>query len=132
MACFELAMKVGGSIGTLVTMTVALIGMLLGLVGISPSIFYDYIFMMGIGLIVGVVNVAASTLILKKVPESMMARVNGTMNTLGLGMTLISETVGGVVIALTSVRAMMEVVGAAAVIIAVISLAFRELYRTTI
>lgn len=106
--------------------------MLLGLVGISPSIFYDYIFMMGIGLIVGVVNVAASTLILKKVPESMMARVNGTMNTLGLGMTLISETVGGVVIALTSVRAMMEVVGAAAVIIAVISLAFRELYRTTI
>lgn len=125
-------MKVGGSIGRLVTLTVALIGMLLGLVGISPSIFYDYIFMMGIGLIVGVVNVAASTLILKKVPESMMARVNGTMNTLGLGMTLISETVGGVVIALTSVRAMMEVVGAAAVIIAVISLAFRELYRTTI
>ncbi len=125
-------MKVGGSIGRLVTLTVALIGVLLGLVGISPSIFYDYIFMMGIGLIVGVVNVAASTLILKKVPESMMARVNGTINTFSLGMTFISGTVGGVAIALTSVRAMMEVVGAASVIIAVIRLAFRELYRKTI
>ena len=127
-----LAMKVGGSVGRLVTLTMALIGVLLGLVGISPSIFYDYIFMMGIGLIVGVVNVAASTLILKKVPESMMARVNGTINTFGLGMTFISGTVGGVVIALTSVRAMMEIVGVATVIIAVLSLAFRELYRTTI
>lgn len=126
------AMRVGGSVGRLVTLTMAMIGVQLGLVGLSPSIYYDYIFMIGIGFIIGVVNVAASTLILKKVPESMMARVNGTINTFGLGMTFISGTVGGIIIAITSVRAMLEIVGAATVILAFLSLAFRELYRATI
>ena len=127
-----LGSKVSGSVGRELTVTLFLVGLFIGLVGLSPSIFYDYFLMVGTGILIGLVNVAVSTLAIKKVPEGMMARVQGTFSTFGLGMTFLSGTVGGVIIALSSVRIMLGTVCIAAMIIAAMSLTFGELNRTRI
>ena len=127
-----LASKVSGSVGRELTATVFLVGLFIGLIGLSPSIYYDYLLLGGIGLLIGMLNVAVSTLAIRKVPEKMMATVQGTFNTFGLGMTFLSGTVGGVVIALTSARSMLLIVCVAAVAIAALSLTFKELNMTRI
>ncbi len=126
------AVRVSGSVGKLVTLTMLLIGVFIGLVGISPAIYYDFVLMLGIGLLIGIVNVVGSTILIKRVPQEMMARVQGTITTFGLGMTFISGTVGGIIIAFTSVRIMLEIIGIATVALAAVSVTFRELYRSTV
>ena len=125
-----LASKISGSVGRITTATLLVSGVFLVFVGISRSVYYDFAFMAGIGILVGLINVAASTLMLRKVPQELMARVQGTMNTFGLGAIFFAGTIGGVIIALTSVRSMIYLVGAAVALLGVVSLTFGELNRS--
>lgn len=118
--------------GKEVTVTVALVGIFIWLLGTTPTIYYDFPIMAGIGFVIGFLNVGAGTLVLKRVPMEMMARIQGSFSTIGLGMTFISGTVGGILVALTSSRQMLEIIGFAVIAIAIISVSFRELYRTSV
>lgn len=118
--------------GKEVTVSIAVVGALVALLGMMPSVYYDFPLMAGIGLAIGFLNVGVGTLVLKRVPKEMMARIQGSFNTIGLGMTFISGTVGGLIIALTSSREMLAIIGIAVVIIAAITISFRELYSVSV
>lgn len=118
--------------GKEVTITIAVVGVLVALTGMVPSIYYDYPLMAGIGIAIGFLNVGAGTLVLKKVPMEMMARIQGSFNTIGLGMTFVSGTVGGLIIAFTSSRDMLAIIGIAVIAVAVITIFFRELYSMNV
>lgn len=114
--------------GKEVTVSVAVVGVLIALIGMVPSVYYDFPLMVGIGIAIGFLNVGAGTLVLKKVPRELMARIQGSFNTIGLGMTFISGTVGGLIIHFTSSVDMLAIIGIAVIAIALLSISFRELY----
>ena len=119
--------RVRGSIGRLATLTFLVIGASLAIIALSRSIYLDFALMAAIGLMIGIINVVAGTAFLKLVPENMIARVMGSLNTFALGITFVSGAIGGTLIFLTSVTEALMIVGVLTCAIALLSFTFKEL-----
>lgn len=121
-----LSSRLKGKIGKNVTPAIAVIGIAFIVVPYMPHPLLFLVPMFLLGIMVGIVNVMVFTGMIKKVPKDMMARVQGSLNTFALSATFISGTIGGIVISTTSITTAFLLVGVVNILVAVISIFFKE------
>jgi MFS family permease len=104
--------KARGKLGLIVILSLALIALSLFSISFIGIIYIIYVpaFLVGFG--VGVVNTPAQTVLLKRIPENMIARSMGLFNTLALSMTFLSGTIGGLIVQLSSIKVLFIFMGA--------------------
>ena len=118
-----------GKVGVYSIVTILPIGLLLFLVGILKSVYPDFAITSVIGLLIGVINVVINTAIIKIVDQEMMGRVSGVIKTFGVSLTVLSGTIGGILIQVLTLQGSFYLIGAIVCIISFTPVAFREFYN---
>lgn len=119
--------NVKGKVGNIAIGLYAIMGISLMSISILNNIFLIIVPALVIGFVIGIINVVLNTAILKLLPETMMARIQGAFNTFSLAATFISGMVGGILIQLTSATESFLIIGILIIAITPLWLLFREL-----
>lgn len=121
--------KARGKVGHYSIGTIFPIAVLLFSIGNIGSIYPDYAALLGIGLLVGVVNVVLNTAVIRIVDQEMMGRVSGTLNTFGVSITFVSGAIGGVLIQLLTLRGAFILISIILGAVSFLPLLFRDYYN---
>ncbi len=124
-----LGSKARGKLGHYSIGTIFSIALLLLAIGNFGSIYPDYAAILGIGTLVGVVNVVTNTAIIRIVDQEMMGRISGAFNTFGVSITFISGAIGGVLIQLLTIRGAFVLISIILGVVSFIPLLFRDLFN---
>jgi len=119
--------NVKGKVGNIAIGLYAIMGISLMSISILNNIFLIIVPALVIGFVIGIINVVLNTAILKLLPETMMARIQGAFNTFSLATTFVSGMVGGILIQLTSATESFLIIGILIIAITPLWLLFREL-----
>jgi len=119
--------NVKGKVGNIAIGLYAIMSISLMSISILNNIFLIIVPALVIGFVIGIINVVLNTAILKLLPETMMARIQGAFNTFSLAATFISGMVGGILIQLTSATESFLIIGILIIAITPLWLLFREL-----
>jgi MFS family permease len=92
-------------------MAIAVIGVLIGAVGLVEHVGYVYPLMVVTGLLVGVINVAFSTLFAVRTPEALRGRVFAASGAFLYGAEMTSMVLGGVLLTVISPRTVFQLAG---------------------
>ncbi|MCL5681333.1 MAG: MFS transporter [Candidatus Thermoplasmatota archaeon] len=122
-----LSVNIKGRVGDILFSSLLLLGLLVTSVYFLNNIYLTLFPVFISGAIVGVLNVAVSTAMLKIVPVDMMARVQGSFNTFGLGATAFAGMIGGSIVQVTGPLHSFLYLGAGVICISFLTLIFREL-----
>ena len=123
-----LGSRVRGKVGYYVTGTIFPIAMILIIIGNIPSIYPDYGLVLGIGILIGVVNVVIEIAIIRIVNQEMMGRISGTINTFGMSIMFISGAIGGILIDIFTLRGAFIFIGITLGMVSFITILFREFF----
>ena len=121
--------KVRGKVGHYSIGTIFPIAMLLLAIGNLNTIYPDYAALIGVGILVGIVNVVVNTAVMKIVDQEMMARVSGTLNTFGVSITFVSGAIGGALIGLLTLRGAFILISIILGAVSFIPLLFRDFFN---
>ncbi len=124
-----LGSKAKGKVGHYSIGTIFSIALLLLAVGNLGSIYPDYAAILGVGVLVGVVNVVVNTAIIKIVDQEMMGRISGAFNTFGISITFISGAIGGVLIQLLTIRGAFILISVILGVVSFIPLLFSDFFN---
>ncbi len=104
--------KVKGKLGVIIIPLLAVTGAMFVSIAFLHSIYLTYIPVVVIGFCVGMINPPAESVMIKRIPEEMMARTIGIVNTMGVSVTFFSGTIGGLIIQFTSIFYLFLIIGA--------------------
>ena len=108
---------------------VFVVSLLLGTVGLCEHVGYVFPLMVAMGLVVGVINVAGTTLFTVRTPESLRGRVFAATGALFTSAELSSAVLGGLLVSVVAPRTVFFLAGGFSVV-AVGAVASRELRRS--
>jgi len=121
-----------GKLGTISLIMFLVLGSLTVSMSFIDDVFILLIPVVVAGIIIGILNVLLSSALLKIVPRTLMARVQGAFNTFSLAATFSSGMIGGAIIELTSVSSSLIILGAGVLASTPMWIIFRELYSISI
>ena len=104
--------KVKGKLGVIIIPLLIVTGAMFASIAFLHSIYLTYIPVVVIGFCVGMINPPAESVLIKRIPEEMMARTIGIVNTMGVSVTFFSGTIGGLIIQFTSIFYLFLIIGA--------------------
>ena len=104
--------KVKGKLGVIIIPLLIVTGAMFASIAFLHSIYLTYIPVVIIGFCVGMINPPAESVLIKRIPEEMMARTIGIVNTMGVSVTFFSGTIGGLIIQFTSIFYLFLIIGA--------------------
>ena len=103
--------KVKGKLGVIIIPLLAVTGAMFVSIAFLHSIYLTYIPVVVIGFCVGMINPPAESVLIKRIPEEMMARSMGIVNTMAISVTFFSGTIGGLIIQFTSIFDLFLIIG---------------------
>lgn len=121
-----------GTLGAIVMPLLALIGVFFLFIAYIDNVLILSALVFFIGLSIGIINSVGETVILRKIPASMMARIMGALNTFALSATFLSGTFAGAIIEFLSVRSLFLIIGSATLFVAVMIIFMKDLSRERI
>ncbi|MGC8565951.1 MAG: MFS transporter, partial [Thermoplasmata archaeon] len=121
------SLNVKGKVGNIAVVSYAIMSISLMSISILNDIFLIIFPALIIGFVIGIINVVLETAILKLLPETLMARIQGAFNTFSLAATFVSGMFGGILIQLTSATESFLIIGILIISITPLWFLFREL-----
>ncbi len=103
--------KVKGKLGVIIIPLLIVTGAMFVSIAFLHSIYLTYIPVVVIGFCVGMINPPAESVMIKRIPEEMMARSMGIVNTMAISVTFFSGTIGGLIIQFTSIFDLFLIIG---------------------
>ena len=103
-----------------VTISVVVIGVMIGAIGLIPSVGYIYPLLAGAGVAVGIVNVAAMTLFTLRTPEALRGRMFAAVGAIFTGAEVIATAAGGAVLVALAPRTVFQIGGGVATLTALV------------
>ena len=103
--------KVKGKLGVIIIPLLIVTGAMFVSIAFLHSIYLTYIPVVVIGFCVGMINPPAESVMIKRIPEEMMARSMGIVNTMAISVTFFSGTIGGLIIQFTSTFDLFLIIG---------------------
>ncbi len=103
--------KVKGKLGVIIIPLLIVTGAMFASIAFLHSIYLTYIPVVVIGFCVGMINPPAESVLIKRIPEEMMARSMGIVNTMAISVTFFSGTIGGLIIQFTSIFDLFLIIG---------------------
>ncbi len=124
--------RVKGKVGFFNAILLSATGLLFLTIGFVNFIYIDFVVVLLMGFMIGVVNVITQTGFLKIIDKDMVARVMGAISTFALGITFLSGGIGGVLIHLITLKWSFALIGGVVTVVALLSVTFREYYNITV
>ena len=103
--------RVKGKLGFIIIPLLLVTGAMFVSIAFLHSIYLTYIPVLVIGFCVGMINPPAESVLIKRIPEEMMARSMGMVNTMAISVTFFSGTIGGLIIQFTSIFYLFLIIG---------------------
>ncbi len=126
-----LGRKISGKIGNIIGLTFITVGFSLLSIYFIKNIYMTFLPAATIGIAAGMSNVATGAAILKIVPQSFMARVQGTINTFGVAGITASGIIGGALVQLVGILSAFLMLGVVFIFISpllIILKSMRQIY----
>lgn len=96
------------------------IGLGEAIIGWLPTVTFVFLFMFGAGIGNGMANVSAGTLLMSRIPEEVRGRALAASNASFNSASVLSMAVGAVVVSLISARAIFQISGLSACVVALV------------
>ncbi|MCW6169372.1 MAG: MFS transporter [Thermoplasmatales archaeon] len=103
--------RVKGKLGFIIIPLLLVTGAMFVSIAFLRSIYLTYIPVLVIGFCVGMINPPTESVLIKRIPEEMMARSMGMVNTMAISVTFFSGTIGGLIIQFTSIFYLFLIIG---------------------
>ncbi|QRF75800.1 H+ Antiporter protein [Thermoplasmatales archaeon] len=103
--------KLRGRLDRIVMPLLLVVGLAFVSVNFIRTVYFLYIPIFVMGAMIGMINPPINSILYKRIPSDIMARIMGLFNTMALSMTFLSGAIGGVIIQLTSSRSLFIVIG---------------------
>lgn len=126
------ASKIKGKLGKISIISYLIIGVSMISVYFIKNIYLVLIPSMAIGIVSGIVNVAAGSAILKIIPQELMARVQGAFSTFSMAILSISGFMGGIIIQIFGTINSFIFIGFVIIVISPLFLLLRDIYSVKI
>jgi DHA3 family macrolide efflux protein-like MFS transporter len=124
--------KLKGRLGIIEVPLLFMVGVMFASEAFISAIYLLYIPVLAMGIMIGMINPPVESVIYRKIPSEIMARIMGLMNTLALSMTFISGAIGGAIIEFSSARILFVVIGALIVVSALMIIGLREFFNAEV
>lgn len=124
-----LGSKARGRVGRYSIGTIFPTALLLFAIGNIDSIYLDYAAFLGIGILVGVLNVVINTVMIGIVDQELRGRVSGTLSTFGVSIIFVSGAIGGALIQLLTLRGAFILISIILGAVSFLPLLFRDYYN---
>jgi len=120
--------RIKGRLGFIVIPLLMLTGFMFIIISFLRSIYLIYPPVLIIGICIGMINPPVESVLINRIPEGMIARAMGLINTMAISVTFFSGTIGGIIIQFTSIYDLFWIIGIL-VVLSAISIAFMKEFR---
>ena len=103
-----------------ITVSIIVIGVMIGGIGLIPSVGYIYPLLASAGVAVGIVNVAAMTLFTLRTPEALRGRMFAAVGAIFTSAEVIATAAGGAILVAVAPRTVFQIGGGIATLTALV------------
>ncbi len=124
--------SIRGTLGPVVSSLLGVIGAIFIIVSYVDNALILASLVFGIGFSIGIINSTVQTVLIRKVPVTMMARIMGAFNTFALSATFLSGTIAGAIIEFFTIRSLFLIIGIASIVVAAMVIFMKDFSRERI